>query len=100
MNRLGDFSITIFNRDYCLSLLPIAMQKLLIRASQELADTLEEKLRYRYDIETEILDKESICEIMANIRREWITICRFTSRENLKDILTMFRVNYEIKKRD
>jgi hypothetical protein len=100
MNRLGDFSITIFNRDYYLSLLPIAMQKLLIRASQELADTLEEKLRYRYDIETEILDKESICEIMANIRREWITICRFTSSENLKDILTMFRVNYEIKKRD
>ena len=100
MNRLGDFSITIFNRDYCLSLLPIAMQKLLIRASQELADTLEEKLRYSYDIETEILDKESICEIMANIRREWITICRFTSCENLKDILTMFRVNYEIKKRD
>jgi hypothetical protein len=32
------------------------MQKLLIRATKELAITLEEKLRHHYDVQLEILD--------------------------------------------
>jgi hypothetical protein len=36
-------------------------------------------------------------EIKAKIRRDWITLCRFAHNENLKDILTMFQVNYELK---
>jgi hypothetical protein len=81
------------------------MQKLLIRATKELAIKLEEKLRHHYDVQLEILDghedknkvNTDVCEIRAKIRRDWITLCRFTPNENLKDILTMFQVNYELK---
>jgi hypothetical protein len=62
------------------------MQKLLIRATKELAITLEEKLRHHYDVQLEILDghedknkvNTDVCEIRAKIRRDWITLCRFT----------------------
>ena len=82
----------------------ISMQKLLIRATIELAIKLEEKLRHHYDVQLDILNdfdnKKSnaiVCEIKVRVRRDWITICRFAPNENLKDILTMFRVNYELK---
>jgi hypothetical protein len=61
---------------------------------------LEEKLRHRYDIEIYALDDNIaniVCEILAKVRKEWITICRFAPYENLDDILTMFRVNFELK---
>ena len=81
------------------------MQKLLICATKALAAKLEEKLGHHYDVQLEILDsfddknKDSInvCEIKVKVRREWITLCRSASNENLKDILTMFQVNYELK---
>jgi hypothetical protein len=81
------------------------MQKFLIRATKELAIKLEEKLRHHYDVQLEILDAHEdknkvntdVCEIRAKIRRDWITLCRFAPNENLKDILTMFQVNYELK---
>ena len=70
------------------------MQKLLIRATKELATKLEEKLRHHYDGQLHILDDNTdVCEIKVKVRREWITLCRFASKENLKDILTMFQVN-------
>lgn len=77
------------------------MQKILVRAPPELAHKLEETLRQRYDVRTEILedDSKAICEIEARITKNWITICRFAPDENLKDILTMFKVNLEIKSR-
>ncbi len=77
------------------------MQKILVRAPSELAHKLTETLRHRYDVRTEIYedDGKAICEIEARITRNWITICRFASDENLKDILTMFKVNLEIKGR-
>ena len=81
------------------------MQKLLIRATKEIATKLEEKLRHHYDIQLNILDDHDdnsntiVCEIKAKIKRNWITICRFAPNENLKDILTMFQVNYELKVR-
>jgi hypothetical protein len=83
------------------------MQKLLIRATIELAIKLEEKLRNHYDVELDILDDHDnrnkshaiVCEIIVKVRRDWVTICRFAPNENLKDILTMFRVNYELKAR-
>ena len=77
------------------------MQKVLVRAPPELAHKLEETLRRNYDVRTEISesDSEAICEIEARITRNWITICRFAPDENLKDILTMFKVNLEIKSR-
>jgi hypothetical protein len=73
----------------------------LVRAPPELAHRLEETLRRNYDVRTELNDSEdkTICEIEARVRRSWITICRFAPDENLKDILTMFKVNLEIKSR-
>ena len=77
------------------------MQKILVRAPPDLAHKLEETLRRNYDVRTEISESDSkaICEIEARITRDWITICRFAPDENLKDILTMFRVNLEIRSR-
>ena len=77
------------------------MQKILVRAPPDLAHKLEETLRRNYDVRTEISESDSkaICEIEARITRDWITICRFAPDENLKDILTMFKVNLEIKSR-
>ena len=77
------------------------MQKILVRAPPDLAHKLEETLRRNYDVRTEISESDSkaICEIEARITRDWITICRFAPDEKLKDILTMFKVNLEIKSR-
>jgi hypothetical protein len=83
------------------------MQKLLIRATKEIATKLEEKLRHHYDVQLYTLGDHDnnnntnaiVCEIKAKVKRNWITICRFAPNENLKDILTMFEVNYELKAR-
>ena len=83
------------------------MKKLLIHATKELAIKLEEKLRHRYDVQLDILDEHddknksnvNVCEIKVKIRKDWVTLCRFAPNENLKDILTMFQVNYELKAR-
>jgi hypothetical protein len=83
------------------------MKKLLIHATKELAIKLEEKLRQRYDVQLDILDEHddknksnvNVCEIKVKIRKDWITLCRFAPNENLKDILTMFQINYELKAR-
>ena len=83
------------------------MKKLLIHATKELAIKLEEKLRQRYDVQLDILDEHddknksnvNVCEIKVKIRKDWVTLCRFAPNENLKDILTMFQVNYELKAR-
>jgi hypothetical protein len=83
------------------------MKKLLIHATKELAIKLEEKLRHRYDVQLDILDDHddknksnvNVCEIKVKIRKDWVTLCRFAPNENLKDILTMFQVNYELKAR-
>jgi len=77
------------------------LQKILVRAPPGLAHKLEEILKHRYDVRTEIRDDDSkgVCEIEARITRDWITICRFAPDENLEDILTMFKVNLELKKR-
>jgi hypothetical protein len=78
----------------------MSLHKILIRAPPSLAHKLEEILRHRYDVRTEIRDdSKSICEIEARITRNWIPICRFAADENLEDILTMFKVNLELKKR-
>lgn len=83
------------------------MKKLLIHATKELATKLEEKLRHRYNVQLDILDDHddknksnvNVCEIKVKIRKDWVTLCRFAPNENLKDILTMFQVNYELKAR-
>jgi hypothetical protein len=83
------------------------MKKLLICATKELAIKLEEKLRHHYDVQLNILDDHDdknksnadVCEIKVKIIKDWVTLCRFASNENLKDILTMFQVNYELKAR-
>jgi hypothetical protein len=77
------------------------MRKILISAPELIVNKLEEKLRHKYDVEIETIpnDISAVCEIKANIRRKWITICRFACDENLKDIFTMFEVNYELKAR-
>jgi hypothetical protein len=83
------------------------MKKLLIHATKELAIKLEEKLRHRYDVQLDILDEHddknksnvNVCEIKVKIKKDWVTLCRFAPNENLKDILTMFQINYELKAR-
>ena len=77
------------------------MRKILISAPEMIVNKLEERLRHKYDVQIKTIPKVpgAVCEIKANIRREWITICRFAYDENLKDILTMFEVNYELKAR-
>ena len=83
------------------------MKKLLIHATKELATKLEEKLIHRYNVQLDILDDHddknksnvNVCEIKVKIRKDWVTLCRFAPNENLKDILIMFQVNYELKAR-
>jgi hypothetical protein len=74
------------------------MQRIQISAPKGLASKLEEILRHKFDVEINLLESESVCEIQAKVRRAWITICTFACDENLKDILTMFEVNFELKK--
>jgi hypothetical protein len=83
--------------EYC----GLYMRKILISAPELIVNKLEEKLRHKYDVQVKTIPNyaSSVCEIKANIRKKWITICRFAYDENLKDILTMFEVNYELKAR-
>ena len=75
------------------------MQKIMITATEKIAKQLEEKLRHKFDVATELVENHGQCEISAKIKKKWIPICRFVADEDLKDILTMFEVNLEIKKR-
>ena len=77
------------------------MQKIMIYAPNEITRILSELLREQYDIQsvTTQYDSHSICKIRAKILGKWITICRFSPYENLRDVLTMFRVNLQIQKR-
>jgi hypothetical protein len=72
----------------------------MIRAPKGVATLLEEKLRNTCEVEIEVIPDhpKSVCQIMAKISRKWITICSFASDENLMDIVTMFEVNYHLKK--
>ena len=69
-------------------------------AMEPLKSQLEEKLRFQFDVESVDITNNGICEIKAKLKRDWITICRFTASENLRDILTMFEVNYELRARN
>ncbi len=77
---------------------PKDLQKILIRAPRNVAMRLEEKLRHRFDVVTEFIDLQSICEISARLKNKTVIICRFAADEDFKNILTMFEVNYEIKR--
>jgi hypothetical protein len=75
------------------------MRKILISAPELIINKLEEKLRHKYDVQIKTIpnDASAVCEIKAKVGRDMITICRFACDENLKDILTMFEVNYEVR---
>ena len=77
------------------------MRKILISAPELIINKLEEKLRHKYDVQIKTIpnDTNAVCEIKAKVGRDIITICRFACNENLKDILTMFEVNYELRTR-
>ena len=77
------------------------MRKILISAPELIINKLEEKLRHKYDVQIKTIpnDASAVCEIKAKVGRDIITICRFACDENLKDILTMFEVNYELRTR-
>ena len=72
------------------------MRKILITASEKIINQIEKKLRHKFDIDFECTDS-SEGKIEAKKDNKWITICRFSSDENLNNIITMFNVNYEIK---
>ena len=75
------------------------IRKILISAPELIINKLEEKLRHKYDVQIKTIpnDASAVCEIKAKVGRDMITICRFACDENLKDILTMFEVNYELR---
>ncbi|HEY7081243.1 MAG TPA: hypothetical protein VH500_16210 [Nitrososphaeraceae archaeon] len=77
------------------------LRKILITGTHQVVDRLESKLRYTFDVTTEIIpdNPNDVCQISAKIRRDWITICSFSSKEDLKNIITMFEVNYAIRSR-
>ncbi|HJT48013.1 MAG TPA: hypothetical protein VJ729_07495 [Nitrososphaeraceae archaeon] len=74
------------------------MQRILICAPVYIARKLEDLLRHKFDVEIKIIDPSNVCEIKGKIRKDWITICRFAENENPKDVLTMFEVNYELRR--
>jgi hypothetical protein len=76
------------------------MRKIVIQAPSGIATILEEKLRSKYDVKVEVItdNPKAICQILARKNRTWITICRFASDENIKDIITMFEVNFQLRK--
>lgn len=76
------------------------MHKITIQASSGIAAILEEKLRSKYEVRVEVIPDhpKAVCQIMARKNRKWITICSFASDENIKDIITMFDVNFQLRK--
>jgi hypothetical protein len=76
------------------------MRKITIQAPSGIAAMLEEKMRSKYEVKVEVIpdNPNAICQITTRKNRKWITICRFASDENIKDIITMFEVNFQLKK--
>ena len=76
------------------------MRKITIHAPIGIAAILEDKLRSKYDVKAELIpdSPKAVCQIMAWKNRKWITICSFASDENIKDIITMFEVNFHLRK--
>ena len=72
------------------------MRKILITSSEKVINKIEKKLRYNFEIDFVYSDLPE-CKIEAKKDNRWVTICRFSSDENLDNIITMFNVNYEIK---
>jgi hypothetical protein len=76
------------------------MRKITIQATSGIATILEEKLRNKYEVRVEVIpdNPKSICQIMGRKNRKWITICSFASDENIRDIITMFEVNFQLRR--
>jgi hypothetical protein len=76
------------------------MLKISIQAPSRIAAILEEKLRSKYNVKAEVIpdNPKAVCQIMAKKNRKWITICSFASDENIKDIITMFEVNFQLRR--
>lgn len=58
--------------------------------------------RHNYDINVYILDDNAVdveCEILAEVRRNGL-VCRSAYIESSQDILTMFRINLQLKQKD
>jgi hypothetical protein len=72
------------------------MRKIFITSSEKIINQIEKKLRYNFEIDFEYSDSPE-GKIEAKKGNRWVTICRFSSEENLDNIITMFNVNYEIK---
>lgn len=72
------------------------MKRIVITGPKKLLLSLEEKLRRNFKIDL-IFSDEIFCKIEAKKNNQNIVICNFTSDENLKDIITMFEINYSIK---
>jgi 3-keto-L-gulonate-6-phosphate decarboxylase len=76
------------------------MRQITILAPSGIAAILEEKLRSKYEVKVEVIPDypKTVCQIMARKNRKWITICSFASDETIKDIITMFEVNFQLRK--
>jgi hypothetical protein len=76
------------------------MRKISIKAPSRIATVLEEKLRSKYNVKSEVIpdNSKAVCQIMAKKNRKWITICNFASDEDIRDIITMFEINFQLRK--
>jgi hypothetical protein len=72
------------------------MKRLSISGPKKLLLQLEEKLRRNFEIDL-IFHDDPFCKIEAKKNHQLIVICSFTSDENIKDIMTMFEINYIMK---
>jgi len=58
--------------------------------------------RHNYDINAYILDDNAVnveCEILAEVRRNGL-VCRFEHIESSQDMLTVCRINLQLKQKD
>lgn len=69
------------------------MKRIFITGPKKILLQLEDRLRRNYKIDL-VFSEGNFCKIEAEKNNEQIVICSFTSDENIKDILTMFEINY------
>ena len=86
--------LCIFN--YCVFIFQCStLVKSLISVPELIVNKSEENLRHKYDVQIKTIPKDaSAVYDKRQIKKNSVTICLFIYDEYLKDILTMFEVNY------
>ncbi|MFB5600143.1 MAG: hypothetical protein ACE5SW_07965 [Nitrososphaeraceae archaeon] len=69
------------------------MKRIFITGPKKLLLQLEDRLRKNFKVDL-VFSDDNICKIEAEKNNQHIVVCSFTSDENIKNILTMFEINY------